>query len=96
MRSRANPLPVVGRRVEVQTERAGAQAAEGLLLLLKLLFVTVANCVNKVPCISTHMHCSVMSRLFKGNNSHKLCPVFKATVVLVFKTVARDLPLSIK
>lgn len=103
MRSRTNPLPLGRRRVEVQTGTSGgrrrlqpAQAAEGLLLLLKLLFVTVANCVNKVPCISTHMHCSVMSQLFKGNNSHKLCPVFKATVVLVFKTVARDLPLSIK
>lgn len=42
------------------------------------------------------MHCSVMSKLFKGNNPHELRPVFKATVVLVFKNVERDLPLSIK
>ena len=39
---------------------------------------------------------SVMRKLFKGNNPHKLCPVFKATMVLVFKNIERDLPLSIK
>lgn len=82
-----------GGRQRLQSSR---KAAEGLLLLIKLLFMTVANRVNKVPCVITHMHCSVMSKLFKENNPHKLCPVFKETMVLVFKNIERDLPLSIK
>lgn len=42
------------------------------------------------------MLCSVMRKLFKGNNPHTLRPVLKATMGLVFKNVERDLPLSIK
>lgn len=58
--------------------------------------MTVASCVSEVPCVITQMHCSVMSKIFKGNNPYRLCPVFEATTVLVFKSIERDLPLSIK
>lgn len=76
-------------------EGRGCRPAQGLLLLLKLLFRAVANRVDKVPV--SLLACSAVERVnFLRKQSPHPCPVFKATMGLVFKNIERDLPLSIK
>lgn len=105
MKNRRNPFLTQEKELTWKTgvtevEGRGCSPAErqlkGSCCFWSCCFMMVANHVNKVPCSITHMDCSVMSKLFKGNSPHRLRPVFKATVGLVFKNVERDLPLSIK